>query len=129
MTSTPRILLVSPDLMITSRVAALARESGGTVETLRSPDVKPASTSYDLVLLDLQSVPGDAAVMVAKAHAIIAQFDRGPTAVAARLVAFGPHVAKQRLDDAKAAGADAVVSRGELLGSFPAIIRRWCPPA
>jgi hypothetical protein len=115
--------------MITSRVAALARESGGTVETLRSPDVKPASTSYDLVLLDLQSVPGDAAVMVAKAHAIIAQFDRGPTAVPARLVAFGPHVAKQLLDDAKAAGADAVVSRGELLGSFPAIIRRWCPPA
>jgi hypothetical protein len=128
MTPTPKILLVSPDLMITSRVAALAQESGGTVETLRSPDVKPANTSYDLVLLDLQSVPGDAAVMVAKTHAIIAQFDRGPAAGAVRLVAFGPHVAKQRLDDAKAAGADAVVSRGELLGSFPAILRRWCQP-
>jgi hypothetical protein len=48
------------------------------------------------------------------------------TGKAARLVAFGPHVAKDRLDQAAAAGADAAVSRGELLGGFPAIVRRWC---
>jgi hypothetical protein len=40
-------------------------------------------------------------------------------------VAFGPHVHRQRLDDAVAAGADEAVSRGELLGSFPALVRRW----
>lgn len=129
MPAVPRILLVSPDLMVTSRVAALAREAGGTVETLRSPDQPPPSATYDLVLLDLQAVPGDAAVIVAQTHAIISRFDRESSDASVRLVAFGPHVAKQRLDDAKAAGADAVVSRGELLGSFPAIIRRWCPPA
>ena len=129
MPAAPRILLVSPDLMVTSRVAALAREAGGTVETLRSPDQAPPSATYDLVLLDLQSVPGDATMIVAQTHAIISRFDRESSDGPVRLVAFGPHVAKQRLDDAKAAGADAVVSRGELLGSFPAIIRRWCPPA
>jgi hypothetical protein len=115
--------------MVTSRVAALAREAGGSVETLRSPDQSPSSATYDLVLLDLQAVPGDAAVIVSQTHAIISRFDRESSDAPVRLVAFGPHVAKQRLDDAKAAGADAVVSRGELLGSFPAIIRRWCPPA
>ncbi|MGB8851958.1 MAG: hypothetical protein WCC69_00140 [Pirellulales bacterium] len=124
-----RILLVSPDLMVTSRIAALGREAGGTVETLRSPDQSPPSATYDLVLLDLQAVPGDAAVIVAQTHAIISRLDRESSDAPVRLVAFGPHVAKQRLDDAKAAGADAAVSRGELLGSFPAIIRRWCPPA
>ncbi|MEY3205972.1 MAG: hypothetical protein RLZZ21_2303 [Planctomycetota bacterium] len=129
MPASPRILLVSPDLMVTSRVAALAREAGGSVETLRSPDQSPSSATYDLVLLDLQAVPGDAAVIVSQTHAIISRFDRESSDAPVRLVAFGPHVAKQRLDDAKAAGADAVVSRGELLGSFPAIIRRWCPPA
>jgi hypothetical protein len=41
-------------------------------------------------------------------------------------VAFGPHVAKDRLEQAKAAGADASVSRGELLGGFPAIVKQWC---
>jgi hypothetical protein len=51
---------------------------------------------------------------------------RTQTGKAARLVAFGPHVAKERLDQAKAAGADAVVSRGEMLGGFPAIVKRWC---
>ena len=129
MAATVRILLVSPDLMVTSRIAALAHEAGGTVETLRSPELAPPSTTYDLVILDLQAVPSDAAVLVAQTHALISRFDRDASNAPVRLVAFGPHVAKQRLDDAKAAGADAVVSRGELLGSFPAIIRRWCPPA
>ena len=38
-----------------------------------------------------------------------------------RLIAFGPHVHKQRLDDAVAAGVDEAVSRGELFGGFPAL--------
>ncbi len=42
-----------------------------------------------------------------------------------KLIAFGPHVHKQRLDDAVAAGVDEAVSRGELLGGFPALLRRW----
>jgi hypothetical protein len=35
-------------------------------------------------------------------------------------------VAKQRLEDARAAGADEAISRGELLGGFPALVNRWC---
>jgi hypothetical protein len=34
-------------------------------------------------------------------------------------------VAKERLAEAEAAGADATVSRGELLGGFAALVRRW----
>jgi hypothetical protein len=43
-----------------------------------------------------------------------------------KLVAFGPHVATALLDEARAAGADAVVSRGEILGSFAAVLERVC---
>ena len=128
MSAVPRMLLVSPDLMVSSRIAASAREAGGTLDTLRSPDLAPPGTTYDVVLLDLQAVPGDAAMLVAQTHALIARFDRDASDEPVRLVAFGPHVARQRLDDARAAGADAVVSRGELLGSFSAIIRRWLRP-
>ena len=126
--TTARILVLSPDLMITSRLAAEGPACHATIATLRSPDAPLDEGPFDLVLLDLQSLSGDAAELVAKARDLIARL---PVADGdgTKLIAFGPHVAKQRLDDAKAAGADAVVSRGELLGSFPAIIRRWCPPA
>jgi hypothetical protein len=121
----PLILLVSPDLLSTSRLAGLAREAGGRLETLRSLDDPLPGGPYDLVLLDLQAVIGDPAVVVTRVHAII-ESQRTQTGKAGRLVAFGPHVAKDRLDQAKAAGADAAVSRGELLGGFPAILSRWC---
>jgi hypothetical protein len=52
---------------------------------------------------------------------------RGPssTGTGTRIVAFGPHVARARLALARDAGADDVVSRGELLGGFAALLRRW----
>jgi len=121
----PQILLVSPDLLSTSRIAGLAREAGGRLETLRSLDDPLPGGPYDLVLLDLQTVRGDPAALVTRVLAIL-EPQRTQTGKAARLVAFGPHVAKDRLDQAQAAGADASVSRGEILGGFPAIVKRWC---
>jgi len=120
-----RILLVSPDLMATSRVAALGREHGARVETLRTLDGPAPEGPCDVVLLDLQGVPGDAAVIVSRLRAVVGEPQGDARATLPRLVAFGPHVARQRLDDAVAAGADEAISRGELLGSFPALVRRW----
>jgi hypothetical protein len=121
----PQILLISPDLLSTSRIAGLAREVGGRLDTLRSLDNPLPGGPYDLLLLDLQAVSGDPAILVTRCLALI-EPQRTQTGRAARLVAFGPHVAKDRLDQAKAAGADASVSRGELLGGFPAIVKRCC---
>ena len=42
----------------------------------------------------------------------------------AAIIAFGPHVAVDRLAEAATAGADLVVSRGELLGALPAVVER-----
>ena len=67
--SGPRILLVSPDLLSTSRIAGLARQEGGSLETLRSLDDPLPGGPYALVLLDLQSVLGDPAVVFAKLRA------------------------------------------------------------
>jgi hypothetical protein len=121
----PQVLLISPDLLSGSRIAGLTREAGGRMDTLRSLDGPLPGGPYGLVLLDLQATNGDPAVLIARCLALI-ETQRAQTGKAARLVAFGPHVAKERLDQAKAAGADASVSRGELLGSFPAIVERWC---
>ena len=125
MESELHILLVSPDLLSTSRIAGLAKDMSAQVETLRSLDDTPRGGPFDLVLIDTGSVLGDPAVSVARVRAILdgqqTQVGRVP-----KLIAFGPHVAKQRLDNAKAAGADDTVSRGELLGAFPTLVKRWC---
>lgn len=119
-----QILLVSPDLMSTSRIAGLARSIDAQVETLRSLEQKPQGGPYALVLVDLQGMAGDAAVIMARVRAVVTECPaQGNEPV--RIVAFGPHVHKQRLDDAKAAGALAAISRGELLGSFAGLVARW----
>lgn len=119
-----KILLVSPDLLSTSRIAGLARPLPASVETLRNLGDEPRDGPFDLVLVDLQAVPGDAAVIVAGVKRLVEK-QAAATDRPAKVVAFGPHVHKDRLADAVAAGADAAVSRGELLGSFPGLVRRW----
>jgi CheY-like chemotaxis protein len=94
------------------------------VETLRSLDDAVPGGPYDLMLLDLQTVPGDPAVVVTRVRGLI-EAQRAASGKDARLIAFGPHVAKERLSQAQAAGADAVVSRGELLGGFATLVNRW----
>ena len=120
----PSILLVSPDLLSTSRLAGLTRQEGGRLETLRSLDGELPGASYDLVLLDLQPLADDPAVIVTRLKARLEAL-RTASGRPVPLVAFGPHVAHERLEQAVAAGADAAVSRGELLGGFPAILRRF----
>jgi len=123
MVTEPRILLVSPDLMAISRLAALARQAGGSVESLRSLDTGPREDGYDLVLIDLQGMADDPALLVSRVRTTIP----GRNGRVPHVVAFGPHVATARLEQARAAGADDTVSRGEILGAFPALLRRWCP--
>lgn len=119
-----QILLVSPDLMSTSRIAGLARSVGCCVETLRTLDDVPQNGPFSIALVDLQALPGDAAVIVSRVRAILETLAMQAD-TPFRLVAFGPHVHKQRLEDAAAAGADAAVSRGELLGGFAGLVNRW----
>ena len=118
-----KILLISPDLMSTSKLAGLAKEAGGLLETLRNLSEQPRSKQYDLVLLDIQAFQEDPAVLVAKVRFLLDSISQKGGSM--KLIAFGPHVHKQRLDDAVAAGVDEAVSRGELFGGFPALLRRW----
>ncbi|MCX7402200.1 MAG: hypothetical protein NTY87_03650 [Planctomycetia bacterium] len=123
-----QILLISPDLLSTSRIAGLAKDFAGRVETLRNLDNMPHGGPFDLILLDTGAVPGDPAVIVARCLTII-EMQRALAEQSGKhpkLIAFGPHVAKQRLEDSKSAGAFDTVSRGELLGSFSSLVKRWC---
>ena len=123
MTDPLRILLVSPDLMVSSRVAALAVQSAASLDTIHGLESPPPRTGYRVVIVDLQGLPGDAGDIVRRARERFAPADpaAGPSPA---VVAFGPHVAVERLTAARDANADEVVSRGELLGGFAGVLGR-----
>lgn len=114
------ILLITSDLMVSSRIAGRATALPATVETV-GPAADPRGGPFDLIVVDLQTAGRGAAELVSRARDLAAaQAELRP----ARIVAFGPHVAVDRLAEAKAAGADLVVTRGEAIESLAAVVER-----
>jgi DNA-binding NarL/FixJ family response regulator len=113
-----RILLVSSDLMASSRLTGVARGLGDTLEVRASLASVAAAAPYDVVLIDVQSCPDPSAT--------IAQ-GRQAAGAAGKVVAFGPHVWKERLEAAVAAGADAAATRGEVMEGLAALLDRVSP--
>ena len=92
------LLLLSQDLMLTARTEGVARKLGMTVVTRR--DLSAADwDSCRLLVVDL-SLPGLDIPNVVK-QAVVP------------VIACGPHVHEARLADARQAGCDLVVSRGQ----------------
>ena len=113
-----RILLVSSDLMASSRLAGVARGLGDTLDVRASLAAVAADTPYDVVLIDIQSCPDPSAT--------IAQ-GRQTAGAAGKVVAFGPHVWRERLEAAVAAGADEAATRGEVMEGLAALLNRVAP--
>lgn len=116
----PRILVVSSDLLAGSRLAGLATAAGARLDQRGTAAFDDGP--YDLVLLDLQGRSGPLDPLVVAARSAVAG---APAGRGGRVVAFGPHVAGARLGEAVEAGCDEAVSRGELLGGFASLLRRW----
>lgn len=114
------ILLITSDLMVSSRIAGAAAGIPATVASV-GPAAEPGGGPFDVIVVDLEAGRRSAADLVGRARQIVAtQAELRP----ARIVAFGPHVAVDRLAEAMAAGADLVVTRGEALQSLPSVVHR-----
>lgn len=118
--SGPTGLLLSRDLIFTSKVTGTARELGHRVmvagnSALASAMIeqwRPKVVFVDLAAGDLVSAP-----------ALIAyQKAAGP---GTPFVAFGSHVDTRALADAKAAGCDPVLPRSTFSAGLPDLIRRY----
>lgn len=107
------VLLVSADLMTTSRTtAAYAATGHACVTTMNGATaVDKLEPTTKLVLVDL-SAPG---LRIAELVAAV----RASTAREASIVAFGPHVHEGLLAAAREAGCDVVTSRGEFFARLP----------
>lgn len=110
------VLLVSGDLFLGSRIRAAAQTQHRSLDVAGSGAMaleRLQSASYRLVLVDLET-PG---LRIAELVAACGGGDAGPT-----IIAYGPHVHEQRLEAARQAGCDHVLTRGKFDATLPQLL-------
>lgn len=112
-----KLVLVSGDLMLGARVEGAARQCGLTMVTVagQAQAIAASRNECQAVLIDLRA-PG---INVSELVDGLRQETAGLS-----IVACGPHVHEQRLDEARRAGCDLVVTRGQLDREAEAIFQR-----
>ena len=114
--SQARGLLLSQDLFFGSRITGTAEQLGLRVDTAGSvPQAleKIGREPYRALLVDL-SLPG---LSLPELMAALPRADRP------RVFAFGSHVHTALLEQAREAGCDEVLSRGQLSAKLPQFLR------
>ncbi|SRR5579884_1710217 len=119
-TDTPLALLLSDDLMFTSRITGTARDLGLMVKVARTPEV--------LLSLARQQTPRCVLLDLANPGLVLADFLRQLAEVCnplPRLVAYGSHVDTETLRAARAAGCDPVLPRSKFVEELPKALTQW----
>jgi CheY-like chemotaxis protein len=109
------IVFLSDDLMFAPRVSGQARAAGWQLREAGSPSAALAlveAESPRLLIVDLETSGLDIAEL-------ISQLDQ---ATRPSVLAFGPHVHLARLESAREAGCDQVVSRGRFSSDLASLL-------
>jgi len=103
-----KLVLVSSDLILGARIEGATQQCGLTMVTVggQGPALEASGDDCRAVIIDLRT-PG---INVAKL--VEALRKQGDSSLP--IVACGPHVHEQRLDEARRAGCDLVLTRGQL---------------
>jgi hypothetical protein len=109
------VLLISRDLMASSTVSSTAKSIGVPLRTLAADGVEGASEAeaVTLVAIDLAGLNEAVEDLVERVR------KRWPQA---EIVAFGPHVATHELEQARQAGCERVLARGQFLAQLQSIL-------
>ena len=102
------ILLLSSDLMLIASAQGAAERHGQAISAIQSPEalvVAARDDSLQAVVIDLRLQGLNVGELVPKLRAQLPND--------ARLIACGPHVHREALAAAAAAGCDEVITRGE----------------
>jgi CheY-like chemotaxis protein len=111
-------LYVTKDLFFASRITAAARGMGAAMHVVPSIEelaAAPVDADCSLVLLDLDTPGVDLAAVVAEARR------RGESGLP--VIAFGSHVHEARLEAARQAACDLVLTRGQFDRQATEILR------
>jgi len=110
------ILFLSGDLMFGSQLSHLAGRAGVTLQSAASLAMareKIAAQMPSRVLIDLGAVKSAVAETVQELRRL---------APASTIIAFGPHVQDTLLDQAREAGCDLVLTRGQFQSQMGALV-------
>jgi CheY-like chemotaxis protein len=113
-------LLLSDDMMFTSRITGTARDLGLSV--------KPARSLEALSTMIQQPLPSCIIVDLAHPELRIAEFIEGlrsSCAAMPRVVAYGSHVDTATLREARDAGCDVVLPRSKFVEELPRALPQW----
>lgn len=113
------IVLCSSDLMTSSRVEGAAQRVGTGYESsanIADAHAKASAQGGKLLLVDLTNPALDLEELATLIES------RRPSAPP--VVAFGPHVLRERLEGARKAGCDTVLTRGQFFAEIDEIVRQ-----
>ena len=120
----PPGLLLSDDLIFTSRITATARALGLTVRAARSVDALGELARREApagVLIDLGNPGLSVPDLIGRLRAACPRMPR--------VVAYGSHVDAAGLRAARAAGCDLVLPRSAFVEQLPTALPDWLAPA
>jgi DNA-binding NarL/FixJ family response regulator len=113
------VVLLSGDLAVLSRVEGATTRLG---QTVRSASHESHAVEFckeadaNTLIVDLSMPSLDVAALVSQLKLIEGSHTR--------VVAFGPHVHAERLEAARDAGCDLVVSRGQFFSQLETILKQ-----
>jgi CheY-like chemotaxis protein len=110
-------LLLSDDLIFTSRIVGTARDLGLKMRTVR--------TSAELLERARQETPACVIVDLANPGLRIAELLGDLHEFGARVIAYGPHVDAVALRGAREAGCDEVLPRSKFVELLPDKLSEW----
>jgi CheY-like chemotaxis protein len=117
-------LLLSDDLIFTSRITGVGRDLGLTIRPVRALDALEALARQQApccVIVDL-AFPGlNVSDLIGRLRAACAAMPR--------LVAYGSHVDAAGLRAAREAGCDVVLPRSAFVEELPMKLAEWVSPA
>lgn len=111
----PRVLIVSSDLFFSSQLRSATERAGAAADIVMDAAQaasRAQSDRFDALIIDLEA-PG------LNLKPLLGSL---PIEGRPRVIAFGPHVQEQRLEAARAAGCDQVVSRGQIARGLPELL-------
>lgn len=120
---TPRGLLLSDDMIFSSRITATARAHGIAIDvgpTVNHCLVLIQMSSRSGVILDLHNETLDIKGMI--------PFIRERIAPHAKIIGYGSHVDKATLQAARDAGVDIVLPRSKFVNDLESCITDWLTP-
>ncbi len=111
-----RVAALVPDLMTASRIESLVADAGGTLTRVAAPELLPAATEVDLLVVDW----GDREA--AWSDAIRVWRDGGEYGRPPRIVLFGPHTDLVAHAAARDAGLGPMRARSAFLVGLPGLL-------